>query len=65
MYLEQYLLLTKVYQGLYMLTLGRDMAMSGSAQEADILSFRKVHNILEFYTALTWAFLLLTITMTS
>ena len=44
---------------------GRDMAMSGSAQEANVLSFRLVQNKLEFYTALTSAFSLLTITMTS
>ena len=38
--------------------------MSGSVQEANILSFRYVQNT-EFYMALTSAFSLLTITMTS
>ena len=41
------------------------MAISGSAQEANVLSFRLVQNTLEFSTALTSAFSLLTITITS
>ena len=41
------------------------MAISGSAQEADVLSFRYVQDTLEFSTALTSAVSLLTITMTS
>ena len=41
------------------------MAISGSVQEANVLSFREVQDTLEFSTALTSAFSLLTITVTS
>ena len=41
------------------------MAISGSAQEANVLSFRSVQDTLAFSMALTSAFSLLTITMTS
>ena len=40
------------------------MAISRSAQETKVLSFRLVQDTLEFLTALTSAFSLLTMTMT-